>query len=285
MKKCSAIIFSRNRPLQLTLCLQTLLNHCSDILEISDVTVLYRNDEEYQKSFDNLMSGFPQISFKKEENFKKDLLSLLPHKNNISWGENEKLTPIYAIFLTDDTIFTRDFSIKEVISTLVKNKDCIGFSLRLGNNTSQCYPYNCEQAIPKTDQVLNNIVKYNWQTAEYDFNYCLELSSSVYLLENVIDILENCEYYSPNSLESTMSSCCLEDKPNLLMFKMSVAFSSPLNKVQATHPNRSGDLNPSKLREIYEKGYRFELQQFDNYINRGAHEIPKNMELININGK
>jgi hypothetical protein len=174
---------------------------------------------------------------------------------------------------------------KQVISTLVENKDCIGFSLRLGHNTSQCYPYNCEQAIPKTEQVSNGIVKYNWQTAEYDFNYCLELSSSVYRVEDLVDMLENCEYGSPNFLESIMSSCYYEDKPNLLMFKMSVAFSSPLNKVQATHPNRSKDLSPDKLREVYEKGYRFELQQFDNYINRGAHEIPENMELININGK
>jgi len=280
MKKCRTIIFSRNRPLQLTLCLQTLLNHCKDILEISDVTVLYRNDEEYRKSFDNLMSEFPQISFKKEENFKKDLLSLLLHESNILWGKNEKSTPAYAVFLTDDTICTNNFSVEQVISTLVENKDCIGFSLRLGLNTNYCFPYNCEQAIPKTEKVSKNILKYDWQTAEYDFNYCLELSSSCYPVENVIDILRDCEYNSPNSLESIMSSCCLEDRPNLLMFEKSVAFSYPMNKVQTTHPNRSADFNPDTLRLIYEKGGRFESKQFDGYVSSGAHEIPESINLV-----
>jgi hypothetical protein len=277
MKKCKTIIFSRNRSLQLHLCLTTLLNHCTDILQTSDVTVLYRNDPEHESSYATLMSEFPQISFKKEENFKKDLLSLLPHESNISWG---KTPPDMVVFLTDDTICTGSFSMEKVISTLVENKDTIGFSLRLGLNTSVCFPYNCEQAIPKTEKVSKNILKYDWRTAEYDFNYCLELSSSCYPVENVIDILRDCEYNSPNSLESIMSSCCLEDKPNLLMFEKSVAFSYPMNKVQTTHPNRSGDFNPDTLRLIYEKGGRFESRQFDGYVSSGAHEIPESINLV-----
>ena len=282
MKPVQTIIFSRNRALQLHLCLSTLLNHCTDILQQSDITVLYRNDIEHEKSYATLMSEFPQISFKKEENFKKDLLNMLSNESNISWGENEKSTPIYAMFVTDDTIFTGNFSMKQVLSTLVENNDCIGFSLRLGYNTKVCFPYNCEQAVPKTEKVSNGIVKYNWQTAEYDFNYCLELSSSLYRVNDLIDMLENCEYGSPNFLESIMSSCYYEDKPNILMFEKSVAFSAPFNKVQTSHPNRSANRDPDTFRQIYERGGRINGYYFNNYISCGAHEIPEEM-VVDIN--
>lgn len=269
MKNCQTIIFSRNRSLQLHLCLSTLLNHCKDILEVSDINVLYRNDPEHDKSYETLMSEFPMVNFVKEENFKNDLLKLVSNETNIS----------YVTFVVDDTVFTSDFSMNEVVSTLVENDDCIGFSLRLGLNTHVCFPYNCEQGIPDTIKISNNILKYNWQTAEYDFNYCLELSSSTYSLQDILEILENCEYSSPNTLESVMSSCCLEDKPVLLMFKKSVAFSIPINKVQSSHPNRSADVNPDTLRLMYEKGFRFNSRQFDGYVSGAAHEIPENIEV------
>ena len=44
---------------------------------------------------------------------------------------------------------------KQVVSTLVENTDCIGFSLRLGENCVRCFPYDCEQAIPKTEKICS----------------------------------------------------------------------------------------------------------------------------------
>jgi len=283
MKNCQTIIFSRNRALQLHLCLTTLLNHCEDIIEVSNVTVLYRNDPIHEPSYDILMSEFPQISFRKEENFKKDLLNLLSNESNISWDKNEKSTPTYAMFVTDDTIFTGDFSMKQVISTLIENNDCIGFSLRLGNNTNYCFSLDNFQEIPKTQELNNNILKYNWTNSQYDFGYSLELSSSVYPLENIIEILINCDYSSPNTLESVLSSCCLEYKPELLMFKNSLAFSAPLNLVQVTHKNRNAGHDPDTFRRLYEKGIRFDDKQFDKIVTNSAHWIPENIEVININ--
>jgi hypothetical protein len=249
-------------------------------LQTSDVTVLYRNDPIHEPSYAILMSEFPQISFKKEENFKKDLLNLIGNESNISWGKNSPTSPDFVTFIVDDQIFTESFSMGVVADCLNKNPDCIGFSLRLGKNCVRCFPYDCEQAIPKTEKVSKNILKYNWQEAEYDFNYCLELSASVYRIKDVIEMLELCEYSSPNHLESIMSSCFYKDKPNLLMFEKSASFSYPMNKVQTSHPNRSGDFNPDTLRLIYEKGGRFESKQFDGYVSSGAHEIPESINLV-----
>ncbi len=281
MKNCTTVIFSRNRSLQLHLTLSTLFNHCSDIEKESIINVLYKNDPEHEKSYDTLKTEFPTVNFVKETNFKQDLLNLVkPHESNISWGS---VPPYMVVFITDDTIFTDDFSMKKSISTLVENKDAIGLSLRLGLNTFRCFPYNCDQKIPKVKNISDNILKYNWQTAEYDFGYPLELSSSIYPLNNIIEILENCQYNSPNSLESRMSECVLGDKSNLLMFEKSVAFSAPLNKVQSTHPNRSANFSPDTFRVMYEKGIRINPKQFNGYASNGAHDIPEKIEVIDKN--
>ena len=271
-KNCRVIVFSKNRALQCHLALSSLLRHCSDLLKISDVYVLYDLDKQHEKSYQTLMSEFPQVNFLKEKNFKNDLLELV-HKSNIS----------SILFCVDDTIFTEDFSMEEVISALVENDDCLGFSLRLGKNCVKCFPYNCEQKVPETEKVSKNILKYNWQKAEYDFGYSLELSSSCYRLKDLEEILIGCSYDSPNSLESCMASCIIEDKPNLLMFEKSPCFCAPLNRVQSTHPNRNAGHDPDTFRLMYEKGLRIDAKQFDDYISHAAHEIPENIEVININ--
>jgi hypothetical protein len=169
---------------------------------------------------------------------------------------------------------------KQVLSTLVENEDCIGFSLRLGKNCTVCFPYNCSQNVPDMLRIKNNIYKFNWQKAEYDFNYPIEVSASVFRLKDIIEILESCEYYSPNSLESCMSMACIEDKPELLCYDTSRSFSFPMNKVQSSHPNRSENFDPDTFRLMYEKGIRFDSKQFDEYMNIGAHDMPKIINII-----
>jgi hypothetical protein len=263
----------------------TLLNHCPDILDVSDIYILHRNDSEHEKSYEILKSEFTMVNFVEEQNFKEDLLKIVHNESNISWGSeppymglNNKNSPYMVVFITDDSVFTADFSMKEVISTLVENKDCIGFSLRLGRNTRHCYPYNCKQKVPELENVKDNIYKFNWEKSEYDFAYSLELSSSAYRLIDIIAVLISSEYSNPNFLESNMdqfSKFYRNNKlsPTLLCFETSVAFSDPLNRVNATHPNRSGNVSEDKLMELFLEGYRVDGTLFNGFISSGAHEL------------
>lgn len=250
--------------MQANLLLTTLFQHCADIEQESDIFVLHRNDESHEQSYEILQSEFPTVNFVKETSFKQDLLKILDfHESNIS----------FVLFLVDDQIFTEDFSMKEVVSTLVENDDCIGFSLRLGKNCVKCFPYNCEQNLPEFYDVKNNIKKFNWQKAEYDFSYPLEISASCYRVEDIKEILENCDYHNPNTYESIFSSCYFEDKPNLLCYEKGVSFSNPINKTQQYNNNRSGDIDPNLLNEKYLEGYRIDEEEFYKYQNDGAHEL------------
>jgi hypothetical protein len=127
--------------------------------------------------------------------------------------------------------------------------------------------------------VKDNIYKFNWQEAEYDFAYSLELSSSCYRLINIVSVLISSDYSNPNFLESNMdmmlSKFYKNNKlnPDLLCFQTNVAFSNPLNRVNSSHPNRNGNINENELMELFMEGYRIDDTLFDGFISNGAHQL------------
>ena len=262
MKKVVAIIFSKNRALQLDLCLRTLQLHCADIHKISDVNVLYKANGHHRESYEILKREYPDVIFVEEQSFKQDLLNIVHNKSGILFS------------IVDDTVFVEDFLLANIVSNLESNPDCLGFSLRLGFNTNFCFPYGKSQDIPATVKIENDVAnKYNWQSAQLDFGYPLELSSSLYRLEDINEILNDCKYSSPNSLEDSMVRCHIHTKPYLLMYDKSVAFSNPINKVQLDHPNKSGDIDADVLLKYFMAGYRINDAPFNQYKNTGAHEL------------
>ena len=260
-KKIVTVIFSRNRSLQIDLCLRTLQLHCADIHKLSNVAVLYKADDPHKVSYEILKREYPDVNFVEEVSFKQDLLDIVHDKSVI-------------LFCVDDTVFTEDFLLANIVSNLESNQDCLGFSLRLGLNTGFCFPYGKIQDVPATTKVENGVAnKYNWQSAQLDFGYPLELSSSIYRLEDIIEVLDNCDYHNPNSLEDRLSECHIHTKPNLLMYDKSIAFSNPINKVQTDHPNKSGNIESDVLLQYFMNGYRINDKPFLHYKNNGAHEL------------
>ena len=78
---------------------------------------------------------FPDVTFMREHDFKKDLLACLIGHD-------------YVFFMVDDNIFVKDFLLKDIIEALNRNHRAIGFSLRLGRNTGYCYMQRRDQSLP-----------------------------------------------------------------------------------------------------------------------------------------
>ncbi len=175
------IIFSKNRAMQLDATLRSYLKHCKDFGK-SDVYVLYLATNEFHKqqyrilASDAKYSSVP-IKFVPEKDFRNDLIALLSGID-------------YVLFLTDDNIFVKDFTLQSILNALQKNSDAIGFSLRLGKNTTYCYPFDKNHSLPEFEICGNSILKFNWTNAEYDFGYPLELSSSIYRISSALDEAE-----------------------------------------------------------------------------------------------
>jgi hypothetical protein len=264
MKKNTTVIFSRNRGMQLDLLLRTLFFCCDDILELSDINVLYLAEGNHKESYEILKKDYPQVNFVEEKSFKEDLLSFLPNKTSI-------------LFLCDDSVFTEKFSLKQILENLNSNEDNIGFSLRLGHNTQKCFPYgDVNQNIPEMTLIKDNVYTYQWKPAEFDYSYPLEVSSSVYNLNMILELLKNLDYKNPNTLEASLvvnTPYFVIDKSLLLCFDKSICFSVPSNRVQTYNQNRAGDVNADDLLKYFMEGKRMDSSIFYHYENHSAHEL------------
>ena len=261
----SAIIFSKNRAMQLDLCLSSLyLNIEEKDLPIS---VIYNTSERHENSYNTLKEEYKDVNFVRESVFKEDVLNLIRDKT-------------YILFLVDDNIFVNNFSFKEITNCLEENNDAIGFSLRLGRNTKLCFPVYKNQAIPDYEAVRHNIIKFKWTTADLDFNYPLEISSSVYDVSgNLKQIFEKLNYINPNYLEFEMACNAgffRNIHPFLLSYLDSVSFCNPVNKVQTFNNNRVGDnlkYSTENLLTEFEKCGRINPLQLKGFVSNGAHQL------------
>ncbi len=126
MSNLAALIFSKNRALQVRAAIESLFLRCKDI-DLADVVVLYTttnylNEKQYQK----LMELFPTVNFLNQVVFINQVISVLEQYE-------------YVMYVVDDTIFMQDFKLGVVLKSLNNHKDCVGFSLRLGINTTYHY--------------------------------------------------------------------------------------------------------------------------------------------------
>lgn len=265
--KIVGVIFSKDRAMQLEAGIRSLINHCSDFTSL-DLVILYKTSSaNHQNQYElliNQFKGFQNIKFHQETSFKENLISILkPYK--------------FVMFLVDDNLFVRNFSISLVMTALQNNIDALGFSLRLGKNTNYCYPFNKNQALPDFIQ-KEQYLKFLWVISQFDFGYPLELSSSVYRIADIWDMILDESYTNPNTLESKLASAAKkfrQNKPYLCCFDTSVAFCNPLNIVQTVYKNRfhrNKWFTTDFLAQLFDYGYRVNLKDLENFIPNACHQ-------------
>jgi hypothetical protein len=263
------LIFSKDRPMQLDAAIRSLEAHCSDYNDLY-IRVIYKSSAAlFEKGYGLLrqqLSGHSHIGWVPEGDFKTDLLGLLLRFGNV-------------LFLVDDNIFTRCFSAAAVQGALAAHSNAIGFSLRLGENTTYCYSLDRPQRLPVFQAAGENIRLFDWCRAEADFRYPLEVSSSVYRTADLIPLLLSFEFHNPNTLEAGMFKRCLAFEathPRLLCYRQSVAFSNPINKVQTVCPgNRAGADSANTAQRLalkFTAGYRMDTAPFTGFRPNACHQ-------------
>ena len=261
----TGLIFSKDRAMQLRAVIESLLLHCRDHERIK-LQVLHKTSNQlHRRQYDKLKAEFCDVCFIEEVNFKEQALSLV--------SEFE-----YVLFLVDDNLFVRDFFLADVVEALRINGDALGFSLRLGVNTAYCYAHDIDQNVPAFRQAADEILKYDWTHAEYDFGYPLELSSSMYRTVEVVQLLRQVMFSNPNALEGVMAANAhlyRQARNSLLCFEQSVTFCTPVNIVQTVCDNRvGGNLNYSvdRLAQMFEKGGRIDVERYSGFVPHSCHQ-------------
>jgi hypothetical protein len=264
-KPLIAVVFSKDRPLQLEATLASLLLRCKDP-ERMVVNVLYTTSSAYQEGlYRQLALEYPGVIFRRERHFREDVLSLVAGAG-------------FVAFVVDDALFVREFSLGTVIEELGANDSAIGFSLRLGTNTTYCYPLDAQQDLPEFATLRPGVLAYRWPGASHDFGYPFDLSSSVYRTADIEPLLRRIRFTNPNLMEGRLAERAPASGPRqpvLLCFERSVAFCIPANIVQTVAKNRAGTRaaeSPIALADAFERGCRIDVASYDDFPNTACHQ-------------
>lgn len=264
-KDTTILIFSKDRAMQLDLCLISLYEHMED-QQLPQIIVIFKGSNlDHIESYETIREEHPYAELWQENNFHEDVWNALSDKK-------------YVLFVTDDTIFCDNFSLEKYSMALDTCPDHLGISLRLGKNTVYCYPHDRMQKIPEFYHLFSDLLTFDWENAEYDFSYPLELSSSFYRISDLLPFLKM-EYKNPNDLEALLFYCRYaigEEMPYMFCHENSIAFASPVNRVQnVAYLNRFGENKAyysDSLLTKYANGYRIDHNKFNKYLTHGAHE-------------
>ncbi len=274
----TTVIFSKDRAMQLDATMRSLRRHCTDSESMTVKVLFCASTALHQDQYEGLKQTYPSTQFIREKNFKDDLLSAL--------SQDE-----YALFLVDDNLFVKDFKIADAVTSLGNSPNALGFSFRLGENTTYCYMLGRTQNVPALDRMGKGIMRYDWTLADLDFGYPLELSSSLYRVRDILPLLERIDFKNPNTLElqlDTNKSAYASEKSALLCFDQSVAFCNPVNMVQTMWANRAGgnnDYTAEKLAGMFAQGYHIDVERFSGLIPNSCHqEVPLEFTRTGVSG-
>jgi hypothetical protein len=309
------LIFSYNRALQIDGTLRSLLIHCRDIGSLNLFVLYLTSSSLHARLYEQLKQEYafwPQIVFIKQQNFRRDVIDLLyrpTHEKqaniirlcliSMGWrfgflnnfwkkpGDREET----ILFLVDDNIFTKDFLLQDADQGLKQNPDVLGFSLRLGKNTTYCYSLDKPQSLPVFKRInfpagesttrqndLPEVLRFDWTAGDADFGYPLEVSSSIYRIADIRPVINFLPFHNPNFLESRLSRQVDRfriHQPYMLCYDSSVTFCNPINKVQKMHQNRAGVKISYSVEELagkYERGERVKVTEYDGFVPTGCHQ-------------
>ncbi|NDV26681.1 glycosyltransferase [Desulfovibrio sp. JC010] len=261
---CIAVIFSKDRAMQLEAGLRSLFDHCTDPQQLLVRVVFTTSEQKYADQYEALTTEYPEVEFMREQDFREDTLK------GCSGGE-------LILFLVDDNIFVRDFSIAEISEALSTYPESIGYSLRLGRNINWHYPTGTPQEQPQFHSAGQGMVMVDWRSSKGYFGYPLEVSSSIFRTDGILPLLHQLAFRNPNELEAALDSAkglFVEKRPGLLFPEASAAFCNPLNLVQSEYDNRYADdeQTTEELAELFGQGKRIDVAAFYGFQPTGCHQ-------------
>ncbi len=312
------LIFSRDRAMQLDATLRSLFLHCQDCEKARIFVYYRATSSLHARQYESLKEAYPGVVFLEQDDFRDDVLRIIsPYPAGsfaaqcfslLNWLISRLISlegipfrvlqsifmrlrvhilgnllpghieDSYVLFLVDDNLFVKAFSLLDITQQLIDHPEALGFSLRLGTNITYCYTLDRPQSIPDVDGIYPGILKFDWTKAEADFGYPLEISSSVYRSQDIFPVIAKQSFKNPNELEYQLAVSADEfsgQKPFLLCPDRSITFCNPLNTVQTFVPNRGGEkinYTSEYLADLFDQGYRIEVGAYAGFVPYGCHQ-------------
>jgi hypothetical protein len=221
------------------------------------VNVIYiSSDENYEESYSVLRDIHSEVNYIRERNFKEDLIKLI--------DTNMK----YTVFFVDDIVWKERFSVKSNEFRLLQNDpEILCLSLRLDRHLSYCYAYDMTMDAPEFDK--QNC--WSWNGMDGDFGYPMSLDGHIYRTDDILPLLKELPYDSPNKLEGVLSQNPI-DRSKMICLEKAAIFNMPINKVQTHVPNRYGSISAEHLNQVFLDGYGISYAPLVHFNNDACHQ-------------
>jgi hypothetical protein len=262
----TSIVFSKDRPLQLDLCLKSIQKNFTDS---SNTVVLHSYSPEYKEALSIIATEHPNVKFfEQTESIYQDILDITQSSDNT-----------YVCMFTDDNIVYRPINIDPVsYVNIFAAPEVVCISLRLGHNINTRYHHGRRfddigdkyqeiqdfVFIPRTSYVYGSYWSYSHSVDGHIFR-----KSDIIKMFGEIEYLNRLFYYrqTPNEVESQMQKFWTQAGNFMVSLKHSTVVNSPNNRVSDTHTeNFSGEnfnYEPEFLLGKYVSGKRIDLDLLD----------------------
>lgn len=261
-----ALIFSKNRPMQL----HCLLESIEKLTNLSDIKVLYKYDENYLEGLEKVKSLHKKVSFIEETNFELQVKSYL---NN---GQK------FCVFFVDDIFFKNKVDFSLPCQVLESNPVFLTFSLRLGTHLNYCYPNSSEQAVPN-GSINSGFFLWSWRGSSHDWGYPFSVDGHIFRRADINSWVSHLRFKNPNQFESEMQSIprTFAVQEACASFVHSKILNTPINRVQDEFKNRAENGSIEDLYRLWMEGNGLDFEKALGVINDGAH-MPVNLPIKRI---
>lgn len=274
-----ALIFSRDRPMQLEACLRSLERSAPGLFRFN---VIYgSHSTESDHGYDDLEAPHAVNWMCDSEgganDFRGHVFDFLPTATE------------HLLVLCDDAI-----TFGKIIGNPIEAfaDDVICLALRLGENTVYCHPRDLHHGVPEFEERDPFIVwdwhgptpdgdLFDWQGREGDFGYPYSLDGTIHRRDSLLEWIDGGQFVNPNQMEGCVVHAIGQRRdlpPLMASYPHSIQVGLPINVVNQTHGNRFGLIYPVETAELNERflnGQRIDLDAMDFSNIIGAHQEVK----------
>lgn len=259
-----AVVFSKDRPLQLDALLRSYFDCVADA---APVRVLYAaGSQRAADGYAALARRFADrpLAFMREGSFRDDLLALLAQIRA------PRLLP-----LVDDIVFTHPTRLADFAG--LDLADHVP-SLRHGRNLRRSYAGRAIQPLPPLEDIPGSpgLVRWRWSEGRLDWAYPLSVDGHIFATHEARILAEISPFHSPNTLEAAWQALLPAFRDRFgVAYAQSRLVNLPLNRVQHDYRNRHGQVDAQELLERWEAGYEIDVASLRGSLNDSVHqELP-----------
>lgn len=251
------IVFSKDRAMQLDLFIRSFQTFVKQ-QQLYDIKVLYTySNGKFGLGYDKLIEkNYQNVHFKKENNFKEDVIGLINRENP------------YSVFFVDDDVFKEHFDFYDKQMDIFSwNEGILCRSLRLHKNLNYCYTLQ----LPIKPPAFGSDNVFTWRGLKGDYGYPMSLDGHIFRTKDILHHIDGLDYKNPNMLEGLMARHP-GNKSLMICYDKSVIINNPINRVQNISKNIHGNISAEELNNRFINGEVIKLDNFIGFNNTSCHQ-------------